>query len=48
VKTEPSAKLVYRHAKYIRALEIVASLDNLGKGKGGYWEGQGYEWFAGI
>lgn len=41
-------QLGYKHAKYIRALEFVAGLDNLGKGKGGYWEDQGYEWYAGI
>jgi len=41
-------QLGYKHAKYIRALEFVASLDKLGKGKGGYWEDQGYEWYAGI
>jgi len=41
-------QLGYKHAKYIHALEFVASLDKLGKGKGGYWEDQGYEWYAGI
>jgi DMSO/TMAO reductase YedYZ molybdopterin-dependent catalytic subunit len=41
-------QLGYKHAKYIRALEFVASLDKLGRGKGGYWEDQGYEWYAGI
>jgi DMSO/TMAO reductase YedYZ molybdopterin-dependent catalytic subunit len=41
-------QLGYKHAKYIRALEFVSSLDKLGQGKGGYWEDQGYEWYAGI
>lgn len=41
-------QLGYKHAKYIRALEFVASLEKLGQGKGGYWEDQGYEWYAGI
>jgi len=41
-------QLGYKHAKYIRALEFVASLDKIGRGKGGYWEDQGYEWYAGI
>jgi len=41
-------QLGYKHAKYIRALEFVASLDKIGQGKGGYWEDQGYEWYAGI
>jgi DMSO/TMAO reductase YedYZ molybdopterin-dependent catalytic subunit len=41
-------QLGYKHAKYIRGLEFVASLKNIGRGKGGYWEDQGYEWYAGI
>jgi DMSO/TMAO reductase YedYZ molybdopterin-dependent catalytic subunit len=38
----------YKHAKYIRRIEAVASFDHIGGGKGGYWEDRGYEWFAGI
>jgi DMSO/TMAO reductase YedYZ molybdopterin-dependent catalytic subunit len=41
-------QLGYKHAKYIRALEFVSSLNKIGQGKGGYWEDQGYEWYAGI
>ena len=41
-------QLGYKMAKYIRALEFVADLKSLGQGKGGYWEDQGYEWYAGI
>jgi DMSO/TMAO reductase YedYZ molybdopterin-dependent catalytic subunit len=41
-------QLGYKHAKYIHALEFVASLEEIGQGKGGYWEDQGYEWYAGI
>jgi DMSO/TMAO reductase YedYZ molybdopterin-dependent catalytic subunit len=41
-------QLGYKHAKYIRALEFVATLEKIGQGKGGYWEDQGYEWYAGI
>ena len=41
-------QLGYKHAKYIRALEFVSSLEKVGQGKGGYWEDQGYEWYAGI
>jgi len=41
-------QLGYKHAKYIRSLELIASLKNIGQGKGGYWEDQGYEWYAGI
>jgi DMSO/TMAO reductase YedYZ molybdopterin-dependent catalytic subunit len=41
-------QLGYKHAKYIRGLEFVAGLGKIGQGKGGYWEDQGYEWYAGI
>jgi DMSO/TMAO reductase YedYZ molybdopterin-dependent catalytic subunit len=41
-------QLGYKHAKYIRAIDFVADLKNIQQGKGGYWEDQGYEWFAGI
>jgi DMSO/TMAO reductase YedYZ molybdopterin-dependent catalytic subunit len=29
-------------------IELVTSFANIGGGKGGYWEDQGYEWYAGI
>ena len=41
-------QLGYKHAKYIRKVEFVATYDNIASGKGGYWEDQGYEWYAGI
>ena len=42
-------QLGYKHAKYLTAIEAVASLDDIGKGKGGYWEDRsGYQWYAGI
>ena len=42
-------QLGYKHAKYLMAIEAVASLDEIGKGGGGYWEDRaGYEWYAGI
>lgn len=41
-------QLGYKHAKYVMGLELVASLAEIGGGKGGYWEDQGYEWYAGI
>jgi DMSO/TMAO reductase YedYZ molybdopterin-dependent catalytic subunit len=41
-------QLGYKQAKYIRALEFVASFDKIAAGKGGYWPDQGYEWYAGI
>jgi len=41
-------QLGYKHAKYVTAVEAVASLDGIGKGRGGYWEDLGYQWYAGI
>jgi len=41
-------QLGYKQAKYISSIELVASLDDIGDGNGGYWEDQGYEWYAGI
>ena len=41
-------QLGYKHAKYVRRIELVESLKSIGGGKGGYWEDQGYEWYAGI
>jgi DMSO/TMAO reductase YedYZ molybdopterin-dependent catalytic subunit len=41
-------QLGYKQAKYIRRIELVASFDAIGDGNGGYWEDNGYEWYAGI
>jgi DMSO/TMAO reductase YedYZ molybdopterin-dependent catalytic subunit len=41
-------QLGYKHAKYLMSMELVSRLDNIREGKGGYWEDQGYEWYAGI
>ena len=41
-------KLGYKMAKYITGLEVVASLDGIGGGQGGYWEDRGYQWHGGI
>ena len=42
-------QLGYKHPKYLTGIELVASLDGIGEGKGGYWEDRsGYQWYAGI
>jgi DMSO/TMAO reductase YedYZ molybdopterin-dependent catalytic subunit len=41
-------QLGYKHAKYVHRVELVDSLDEIGGGRGGYWEDQGYNWYAGI
>jgi DMSO/TMAO reductase YedYZ molybdopterin-dependent catalytic subunit len=41
-------QLGYKHAKYLRAIELVESFEKIGGGKGSYWADRGYEWYAGI
>jgi DMSO/TMAO reductase YedYZ molybdopterin-dependent catalytic subunit len=41
-------QLGYKHAKYVMRLEAVESFAQIHGGKGGYWEDQGYQWYAGI
>lgn len=41
-------QLGYKHAKYIRRIEAVESFAHIGRGQGGFWEDEGYDWFAGI
>ena len=40
--------LGYKQAKYVIRVEVVESFADIGEGKGGYWEDQGYAWYAGI
>ncbi|KQP73782.1 molybdopterin oxidoreductase [Methylobacterium sp. Leaf111] len=40
--------LGYKQAKYVMRIEVVESFARLGEGKGGYWEDQDYDWYAGI
>jgi len=41
-------QLGYKMAKYVMRIEAVDSFARLGRGRGGYWEDRGYEWYAGI
>ena len=41
-------QLGYKHAKYVMRLELVESFAHIAGGNGGYWEDQGYQWYAGI
>lgn len=41
-------QLGYKMAKYLRAIELVESFAPIARGKGGYWEDRGYDWYAGI
>lgn len=41
-------QLGYKQAKFVHAIELVASFAGIRGGQGGFWEDQGYEWYAGI
>lgn len=41
-------QLGYKQAKYVMRVEAVDRLTGIGRGKGGFWEDRGYEWYAGI
>ena len=48
VRLKVPTQLGYKSAKWIGRIEVVGSYANLYGGGGGYWEDQGYEWYAGI
>ena len=41
-------QLGYKMAKYVMRIEAIDNYAALGRGKGGYWEDRGYQWYAGI
>lgn len=48
VRLRVPTQLGYKSAKWVGRIEVVGSYANIGSGAGGYWEDQGYEWYAGI
>jgi DMSO/TMAO reductase YedYZ molybdopterin-dependent catalytic subunit len=48
IRLRVERQLGYKHAKYVMRLELVESFAHIHDGKGGYWEDQGYQWYAGI
>ena len=48
IRLRVERQLGYKHAKYVMRIELVESFAKIEGGKGGYWEDQGYEWYAGI
>jgi DMSO/TMAO reductase YedYZ molybdopterin-dependent catalytic subunit len=47
IRLRVERQLGYKHAKYVMRIELVESFEKIAGGKGGYWEDQGYQWFAG-
>lgn len=48
VRLRIERQLGYKHAKYVMRIEVVSDFAHIGRGKGGFWEDRGYEWYAGI
>jgi len=48
VRLRVERQLGYKHAKYVMRIELVESFAHIAGGNGGYWEDQGYQWYAGI
>ena len=48
IRLRVERQIGYKHAKYVMRLELVESFAHIAGGKGGYWEDQGYQWYAGI
>jgi DMSO/TMAO reductase YedYZ molybdopterin-dependent catalytic subunit len=47
VRLRIPTQLGYKSAKWVRKIELTAAFPSP-QSKGGYWEDQGYEWYAGI
>jgi DMSO/TMAO reductase YedYZ molybdopterin-dependent catalytic subunit len=41
-------QLGYKMPKYLSRIEITDDFTGIGGGRGGYWEDNGYDWYAGI
>ncbi len=48
VRLRVERQLGYKMAKYVMRVEAVEGFAPLGRGRGGFWEDRGYEWYAGI
>jgi len=48
VRLRVPTQLGYKSAKWVQHIEVVSSMRGIYGGAGGYWEDQGYEWYAGI
>ena len=48
VRLRVERQLGYKMAKYVMRIELIESFAHLGRGKGGFWEDRGYQWYAGI
>ncbi len=48
IRLRVERQLGYKQAKYIMKIALIEKFDDIAGGKGGYWEDEGYEWYAGV
>ena len=48
VRLRVPTQLGYKSAKWVARIELAGTFAAIAAGHGGYWEDQGYEWYAGI
>jgi DMSO/TMAO reductase YedYZ molybdopterin-dependent catalytic subunit len=48
IRARIERQLGYKQAKFVMRIEVVDRLERIGRGRGGFWEDRGYEWYAGI
>jgi DMSO/TMAO reductase YedYZ molybdopterin-dependent catalytic subunit len=48
VRLRAERQLGYKQPKYVNRIVLVDRFDDIGGGKGGYWEDLGYTWYGGI
>jgi DMSO/TMAO reductase YedYZ molybdopterin-dependent catalytic subunit len=48
VRLRIPTQLGYKSSKWVRRISFVDSFAKIGQGQGGYWEDNGYQWYAGI
>jgi len=48
VRLRVPTQLAYKSTKWVQRIEIASSYAGVFGGQGGYWEDNGYEWYAGI
>jgi DMSO/TMAO reductase YedYZ molybdopterin-dependent catalytic subunit len=48
VRLRIPTQLGYKSTKWVSGIDVLPSFANIAGGRGGYWEDQGYEWYAGI
>ena len=48
VRLRVPTQLAYKSTKWVQRIELASTFAHVYGGNGGYWEDQGYEWYAGI